>query len=121
MSVTELALSWEVKIKSMAERRGERWGSGGEVGFKMESFKRLWSACVSLCVFLRVLGCKYVCVGVSCPLLQRKRIFVRSTRPGEVMATGRRWSTRLLCCSLLSVVSLVQLEGDTTPGSADEV
>lgn len=43
---------------------------------------------------------------------KKKRIFVRSTRlerGGEVMATGRRESTRLLCCSLLLVVSVVQL------------
>lgn len=79
----------------------------------MKSFNKHRSACVSLRLCVQLVS---ICVTSSVPRRKerkkkkKKRIFVRSTRlRGEVMATGRRESTRLFCCSLLLVVSVVQL------------
>lgn len=58
--------------------------------------------CVSTCVQMSMCVSEF---GARC---FREKDFVRSTRPGEVMVTGRRQSTRLLC-SLLLGLSLVQL------------
>lgn len=78
----------------------------------MEWFKRfphLECLCFHcMCVCLRVCRCKYVCVSEFGAHCFREKDFVRSTRPGGVMATGRRQSTRLLC-SLLLLLSRVQL------------
>ena len=83
----------------------------------MEWFKRFFAfgvlafQCVCVCVCARVSKCVQLYISVSefgAHSFREKKDFVRSTRPGEVMATGRRRSTRLLC-SLLLVLSLVQL------------
>lgn len=74
----------------------------------MEWFRFSHLECLCFAVCVRLCMCVNNCVRVRCPLLQKKKDFVRSTRPGEIMAIWRRWSTRLLCSQLLGL-SLVQL------------
>lgn len=111
MSVTELALKRDqIQVGTISERQAEeRWGWGRAVG-GMKSFNKHRSACVSLCLCVQHMCHEFCAQKERKKERKKKRIFVRSTRlRGEVMATGRRESTRLFCCSLLLVVSVVQL------------
>lgn len=108
--------------------------SGREVAaVRMESFKRLWSACVSLC--LSLCGDVNVCVRVLCLTAFKKRKkekkkkgFRENTRPGgrlwprgEDRAPGPFVVLVALGCVTSPAVSHRSVEGDTMPGSADEV
>lgn len=79
-------------------------------GVMMEWFKKFFA--FGALVFHRVCACVVqmtICASEVCARCFRENDFVKSTRPGgDYSHRGRRQSTRLLC-SLLLVVSLVQL------------
>lgn len=68
--------------------------------------------CLCFFVFARVCVCadvNYVCQSLVPAASERERDFVKSTRLGEIMATGRRSRSTRLLFSLLLGLSLVQL------------
>lgn len=69
----------------------------------MEWFKR-FSHLECLCVCVSMCVCKFVCRS-SVPTASEKKGFCEKHKAGEVMATGRRRSTRLLCSLLLVFVT----------------
>lgn len=96
---------------------------GGALGWSGLKDFRIWSAFVSLCVSTCVL--MFMCVSEFGAHCFREKDFVRSTRPGGGYGHGEKTEHQAPLFSALGfvtspAVSQRSVEGETTPGSADE-